>query len=140
MCSSCRGGAYDEGGRGRCPACEAPVHRGQWTRPPGLRLSAVVRALGPALSAGIIRFGVVVVAFLIGVVVLVPEPNTAFAMILGGVGLIGALAVRAYRSAKAQLHDQQGVRCRRCRHDLHATPAERGIGHCPQCEAPFVRI
>ncbi len=140
--SSCRGGAYDEGGWGRCPACEAPVHRGQWTQPPGLRPSAVVRAIGPALSAGIIRFGVVVVAFLIGVVVLVPEhvtPNTAFALILGGVGLIGALAVRVYRSARAQLHDQQGVRCRRCSHDLHATPAEQGIGHCPQCKAPFAR-
>lgn len=142
---SCRGASFDQGGWGRCPTCGAVVHRGQWTAAPRLRPLWLVQAMGLAAREALIRLAIMLVAFWVGVVVILPDdltitPNTVFATALGGIALAGALAVGAYRSAEAQLHDEQAVRCRRCRNDLHVTPAEQGIGRCDECECPFVRV
>jgi hypothetical protein len=52
--------------------------------------------------------------------------------------LLFAVVARIFRAQIARFYDQ-AVRCLRCGHDLRATPSTKGIGHCGECEAAFVR-
>jgi hypothetical protein len=151
---SCREAAFDEAGRGSCPACGAALHRGQWAPPMQLPISAALRGAGRALLTSV---GLVVLAVALFSIVLVLSIRMTWAKTLLGawqrlgmnmrlvidltlVGLALAIGMRIYRVRQARLHDRQHVQCRACGHDLTGSPVDRGLGRCPECGAEFAKI
>jgi hypothetical protein len=151
---SCAGVAFDDFGRGRCPACSSAVARGQWTEPMDLPVSVVLRDAGPAflVAAGLLlslifSYGVLLAAS----ARLAPAkrllmtwerltPDLQLAADLAALGAIAAAAVAVYRRRDARRFDLQHRRCRSCGHDLSATPLDHGRGRCGECGMTFVRV
>ncbi len=151
---SCAEATIDEDGRGRCPACGASIHLGQWLETPDLSRRAI---LGLASSGFGIFFllSVLAVAVYIGFLLLFFSHPDRFFFIgrlartavdmrividLTLLGVFTALAARFARRLRARQVDEQDRRCLDCRHDVHMTRSERGIGRCPECGTPFVRF
>jgi hypothetical protein len=151
---SCRAAPFDDSGRGCCPSCRSPIHRGQWAPPMQLPMSAALQG---------VRWGVFTALGLLGLVILLYialgvlsmrmtwakellgvwqrlTPDMQLAMDLAVVGVALASGVRAYRSRQARLHDRQHEVCRGCGHNLTGTPLVQGLGACPECGAPFAKM
>ena len=151
--TSCRDEAVSESGRGRCPACRASFHAGQWAPPMLLPLSVAVRGAVPATVAGgaillgaTVLYGVVVALsvhvtaarfVLRGWQALLPDMQIVVDMALVAVAL--AVALRVYRRRQAPLYDGQHRRCRCCDQLLAGTTVSRGTGRCPECGTLFAR-
>ena len=151
---SCAEATIDEDGRGTCPNCRRPIHLGQWLETPDLSRRAI---LGLATSG----FGIfsllsvfAVAVYLAFLLFFFSNPDRFFfigrlartavdmriVIDLTLLGVFTALAVRFARRTRARQIDEQDRRCLVCRHDVHMTRTERGIGRCPECGTPFVRI
>lgn len=156
----CVGMPLDDQGRGRCPGCGVDVRAVQWTEfvpPPRAQRAALVAA---AIAIGM---AIVIAAFVL-ILLTAPvygwlidrDPTMAgpprAAHFIGGLertlgrvvdltlfALVLAATVRLYRRRLARHYDQS-TRCRRCGHDLRATPAAQGVGRCGECGAEFALV
>lgn len=141
-------------GWGACPCCDEPFHLGQWVAQAALSRSTLAR-LGTRSGAAALGLGVLIaVLYVVGIALYMRSATVRDW--LGGVrrwpiemrlvldttmiALICAVAARLFRRRMAAIIDRQGERCRSCGHDVHATQTERGIGRCPECGTPFMRI
>ena len=146
--SSCRGVAFDDFGRGRCPVCGGTVHCGQWSHSVDERLlTPKVRSLVIAVAASWITYWIVMeIVSRLGLTRdLVRWFDTLagdlqLAVHLTGMGLIVAVTVRLYRFQLSDSYDGQHVHCRACHHSLLKTPLTHGSGVCGECGREFVRI
>jgi hypothetical protein len=152
--ASCRGSSLDGFGRGLCPTCTAPIHRGQWVQPVEMPPATVLRGLGCAAVAAASLL--VVAACLYGIVRgLSPWVDVTdnllrswetlslpmrYLIELAVVTLALTVAWRVYRARQASVDDRQHLRCRCCHHDLADADVEQGLGRCRRCGAPFVRF
>lgn len=144
----------DNSGNGRCERCGIAVHIGQWLEPvpPSGAMQRRMFAHG-ALAfflTGFILVLLLVVAFIVARAIgphaeswlsrarLPADMRTA--LYLSALLMCLAVAVDVYRRMLARYVDQQGNVCRRCGHDLRATPTERGIGICGECGTPFAAL
>jgi ribosomal protein L37AE/L43A len=151
---SCHEAPFGEAGRGRCPSCGLSIHRGQWSPPMQLPMSAALRGAG---RAGLAAVGLIALAVGLYSVLLMLSMRLTVAKDLLGVwqrisldmrlavdltlvGLALAMGMRIYRSRQARLHDRQHLECRSCGHDLTGTTVTQGLGTCPECGAGFAKI
>jgi VanZ family protein len=147
-------------GRGACPGCGAPLHESQWLEPPSLTLRAIARnAVVPALALAVVLAAIFAALALadrayahalasglgsralprfVRAVATLPR-SLVMTVDLAAILLLLAVAARMYRRRVARIHDRP-VRCAWCGHDLRGTPAERGLGRCGECGAPFTRL
>ncbi len=145
---SCRGVAFDDLGRGRCPVCARTVHSGQWSQSVDERLATPkMRSVVIAAVASWITYWIVMeIVSRLGLTrELVRWYDTLagdlqLAVHLTGMGLIVAMTVRLYRLQLAQSYDGQHLRCRACRHSLVGTPLNQGTALCGECGTEFVRV
>ncbi len=138
--ASCVGVFFDDYGRSRCSACNAPIHLGQWAEPIGLPRRVLIRAaFEPVMVAlALIMF---VLGWLIFHLWLETTGNDLGAVaVFAGFSGFAALAWRRYQFRLTALYDRQHVQCRCCNHDLRGTPLEGGLGCCGECGTPFVRF
>jgi hypothetical protein len=152
--ASCREAPFDDSGRGGCPSCGSPIHRGQWAPPMQLPMSAALHGARWGVFAALGLLALVIVLY---IVLLVASMRMTWAKELLGVwqrltvdmqlavdlALVGvalASGVRVYRSRQARLHDRQHEVCRGCGHNLTGTPLVQGLGACPECGAPFAKM
>jgi hypothetical protein len=152
--AGCRGTAFDERGRGTCPACGAALHGGQWIEPPAFERRTQVRAVAHmgiavtavTLAAAALGLGLAVLLWRAGwarrialdLGLMADQMQLAMAVAVAGLGC--AAGVRVLRTWLAQAHDRQAASCRHCGHDLRATPVAGGVGTCGECGARFARI
>jgi hypothetical protein len=152
---SCRAAPFDDSGRGCCPSCQSPIHRGQWAPPMQLPMSAALHGARWGVLAALGLLALVMVLYivllllsmrmtwakeLLGVLWQRLTPDMQLAVDLTLVGVALASGVRAYRGRQARLHDRQHEVCRGCGHNLTGTPLVQGLGTCPECGAPFAKM
>ena len=151
---------FDTRGLGHCPVCGATLHLAQWNDPSPPRFRMLVGIIAEPLAIAAILAFLVLLAILLSPLAYalllqhfptagaVPRAarfigrlpsDLAFAADFALLFLLFAAAVRAYRARLARYYDSP-LRCRRCGHDLHATPTSRGVGRCGECGTPFVRL
>jgi hypothetical protein len=151
---SCRAAPFDDSGRGCCPSCRSPIHRGQWAPPMQLPMSAALQGVRWGVFTALGLLALVIVLYIVLLVLsvrmtwakellgvwqrLTPDMQLAVDLALLGVAL--ASGVRVYRSRQARLHDRQHEVCRGCGHNLTGTPLVQGLGACPECGAPFAKM
>jgi predicted Zn-ribbon and HTH transcriptional regulator/VanZ family protein len=158
--ASCGDVDFDPTGRATCPSCGSDLMTAQWANPsPPARgallqlitLPFVIVLLLIAAGIGLITgFSYVYTMALDAdptwelpsriaqTLESVPDPLTSVVDLSLSLLLL-AVAARIYRSRLARFYDSP-VRCRRCGHDLRATPTIRNEGRCGECGTPFVRI
>jgi hypothetical protein len=151
---TCREAQFDDSGRGGCPSCRSPIHRGQWAPPMQLPMSAALHGARRGVFTALGLLGLVILLYIaLGVLSMRMTwakellgvwqrltPDMQLAMDLAVVGVALASGVRAYRSRQARLHDRQHEVCRGCGHNLTGTPLVQGLGACPECGAPFAKM
>jgi len=155
FCSKpCSNAAVDRDGLGSCPECRAPIHIGQWCLRADLSRGTLIRlAWRPAVLS--VALAVLVASMYVVAVALYmrfPQELLPFRRFdrlpmdvrlvidMAVLGIIAAVAVYRFRLRLARVIDHQAARCRRCHHDVHATAADLGVGRCPECGTPFLRL
>jgi ribosomal protein L37AE/L43A len=151
---SCADAEFGHHGIGECPACARPFHIGQWQLRANLSRTTFLRlTVGPAVL-GLALCVLVALMYVAGVALYMRFPQelqvfrrfdrlpTDLRLVLdmAVLGCIAAVAVYRFRLNLARVIDRQSERCRRCRHDVHATADENGLGRCPECGTVFIRL
>jgi hypothetical protein len=158
---SCRDSTFDDGPTARCAGCDTEVHRGQWLDPAGpppkVLLPTMAWPLGVIMTIVVVGFALITLSPVLYAWILQNAPDLGvvprLAHVLGRLpeeltnvidltlyAMLFALGVRLYRGRLARYFDQS-TRCRRCGHDLRATPtADDGAGRCGECGTAFVRF
>jgi hypothetical protein len=156
--SPCVDAPQNEQGQGQCPTCNGQVLTVQWIDfPPPTVPSRLRMAIVPALvGIGIfLLVYVMIILTALGYTWLMAHDATMtgpprVAQFLGGIektmltvidiafyGIVLALVIRLYRSRLGRFNDQSTT-CRKCGHDLRATPSDQDIGTCGECGLQFV--
>jgi ribosomal protein L37AE/L43A len=144
----------DAEGRGTCAACGETFLLGQWLPAVLPARAAPLRLLLPPALVALLLLVLGALVFL--VILLLAMEVSNFRRALRGVNEGGpelilvldmayifiavAVGARFFRHKLARVYDRQGAACVNCRYDLHATPAELGIGTCNECGVKFMRI
>ncbi|TVQ52599.1 MAG: hypothetical protein EA377_09765 [Phycisphaerales bacterium] len=151
---SCAEASIDENGQGTCPTCGQSIHLGQWLETPDLSRRAILGLATSGLGIFFLLSVLAVAVYLAFLLFFFSNPDRFFfigrmartavdmriVIDLTLLGVFTALAVRFARRTRARQIDEQDQCCLVCRHDVHMTRTERGIGRCPECGTPFVRI
>ena len=132
----------------RCSRCRLPIHPLQWTIGADLRWRHRTRGL---ITLTVLLGAAFIIYFLFvargeqrfhGVVPVWDRPYPPLHAVadLSFFVVVACVGIRIERTFAAAVYDNQDKHCVRCAHDLNLLTTDQGLGRCPECGAPYVRI
>ncbi|MDG2291334.1 MAG: hypothetical protein P8L37_01650 [Phycisphaerales bacterium] len=132
----------DEYGWHQCTACGEEAHRSQWMpiTLPRVSLRMIMTVDGPSGIACLMLYVLLGLVFGPYALLVSGQSGLAGAILFTSLGLLAAM-LWSWRSQRlGSWFQSMGVRCAQCGEDLTGITADRGMGHCPQCDTDFARF